>query len=126
MNIFRNLSEKGKAAIVRKYDKDGKVHYIPVSIQHISYYSKKKDKVREILVEYRNHQRESFTNPNDYQVIFNNPGGKPDLIEFEKDFDLLVSIRNKIQKEMVNQYPRTVLDSPRSLREKEIEEFRKQ
>ena len=88
MNIFRNLSEKGKAAIVRKYDKDGKVHYIPVSIQHISYYSKKKDKVREILVEYRNHQRESFTNPNDYQVIFNNPGGKPDLIEFEKDFDL--------------------------------------
>jgi len=123
--IHEELSENGKVAIVRKYDEKGKVHYIPVKIRHIIYYYKKKDRVREILVEYRNNQCEKLTNSNDYQIIFNNPERKGDLVEFEKDFDLLVSIQNKIQKEIVNQYPRTVLDSPRSLQEKEIEEFRK-
>jgi hypothetical protein len=122
MRIFRNLSEKGEAVIFRKFHKE-KFHYIPVTIV-----KKNLDSIggiRELTIEYDGKQ-EKLTNLNDYQIIFNNPERKPDLVEFEKDFNLLVSIQDEISKQTVNQYPRVILETSRPLKDEEIEEFRKQ
>src|SRR6185369_3740255 len=73
-NISRNLSEKGEAVIVRKLHKE-KLHYIPAAI--VKKYFNLANKTDELTVEYINRQQEKLTNPNDYQIILNNPEGKP-------------------------------------------------
>ncbi|CAG8581788.1 3812_t:CDS:2, partial [Paraglomus occultum] len=66
-----------------------------------------------------------LTDPNDYQIILNNPEGKPDLTELEKSVDLLVFIKDEISRERINLPPRLILRSSCIPAEEEIARLRR-
>lgn len=116
IRICKYLSEKGEAIVARIIDKQ-KTYYVPAQIID--------KQPNQIVVEYWNGEQGKITDPNDYQIILNNPEGKPDLIELEKSVDFLVSIKDKISRERINLPPRLILRSSRIPTEEEIARLRR-
>ncbi|MCE8162910.1 MAG: hypothetical protein I3273_00885 [Candidatus Moeniiplasma glomeromycotorum] len=118
IRICKYLSEKGEAIVVRITDKQ-KTYYVPAKIIE--------KQPNQIIVEYWNGEKGKIADPNDYQIILNNPKREPDLIKLGNSVDLLVSIRDEISRErIISHSPQFRLKAFGSVSaEEEITEFRK-
>ena len=118
LEVSKYLSIKGEAIITRIIE-GGKTYYVPAKIVE--------KHPNQIIIEYLNGEQRKITNPDDYQIILNNPEGSPDnLTQIEKLLDIRVSIEDEISRELVNfRSILMILRNSRIPSEKEIEIFRK-
>ena len=114
--VSKYLSIKGEAVITKIIEGE---KYTPAKIVE--------KQPNQIIAEYRNGEQRKITNPDDYQIILNNPKGSPDnLTQIEKLLDIRVSIEDEISRELFNfRSILMILRNSRIPSEKEIETFRK-